>query len=211
MRSGLCWPWKFNMFELWRRQSAYALGTTGDRSINSCADSQRMRAYMHAYARMEYKPGLMRMPWIFVYTRRDIHDIAIIDVTEVLATVTSNYLHQILQRCLQEWIQNEFLFSGVILDMAQLMRGDITLYNDVSHWLSPYLELFQIFYLFFTVDISHPDSGGWWSPGFWLCCVLRKWEVLQGSGHAHDEASWCWNSPSCRCGVCQVWFGAEDE
>ena len=59
--AGLRWPWKFNMFELWRRQSAYAricAGRNSDTSINSCADSRRMRAYMRAYARMEYKPGL---------------------------------------------------------------------------------------------------------------------------------------------------------
>ena len=40
-----------------RRMRAYALGATGDRSINSCADSRRMRAYTRVYVRMEYKPG----------------------------------------------------------------------------------------------------------------------------------------------------------
>ena len=42
-----------------RRMRAYALGATGDRSINICADSRRVRAYTRAYARMEYKPGLI--------------------------------------------------------------------------------------------------------------------------------------------------------
>ena len=40
-----------------RRMRAYALGATGDRSINSCTDSRRIRAYARVYARIEYKPG----------------------------------------------------------------------------------------------------------------------------------------------------------
>ena len=40
-----------------RRMRTYALGATGDKSIDSCADSRRMRAYTHVYARMEYKPS----------------------------------------------------------------------------------------------------------------------------------------------------------
>ena len=48
--AGLRWPWKFKMFELWRRQSAYGLGTTGDRNTNSYADSRHMHAYMRAWS-----------------------------------------------------------------------------------------------------------------------------------------------------------------
>ena len=59
--AGLRWPWKLNIFELWRRQSAYALGATGD----SCADSRRMREYTRVYARMEYKPGFIQCSAIF--------------------------------------------------------------------------------------------------------------------------------------------------
>ena len=39
-----------------RRMRPYALGATGDRSINSCADSRRMRAYTRTSS---IKPGLM--------------------------------------------------------------------------------------------------------------------------------------------------------
>ena len=42
--------------------------TTGDRSINRCADSRRMRAYTRVYARMEYKPGFMRIFYELRYT-----------------------------------------------------------------------------------------------------------------------------------------------
>ena len=45
------------------RMCAYALSATGDISINSCADSRCMHAYMRAYAPMEYKPGFN----VFVY------------------------------------------------------------------------------------------------------------------------------------------------
>ena len=48
-----------------QRMLVYALGATGDRSVNSYADSVRMLTYARAYASMEYEPGLrvMTVAW----------------------------------------------------------------------------------------------------------------------------------------------------
>ena len=51
-----------------RRTRAYELGATGDRSINSCADSRHMRASARTYVRMEYKPGfIVVIRWSYVH------------------------------------------------------------------------------------------------------------------------------------------------
>ena len=62
-----------------RRMRAYALGATGDRSINSCADSRRMRAYTRAYARLEYKPGLT-VPVVAIYDSVFFHALFIVHI-----------------------------------------------------------------------------------------------------------------------------------
>ena len=56
--AGLRWPWKFNMFELWRRQSAYACVCAGRNRRQKYKQLRRQSAYARVYARMEYKPGL---------------------------------------------------------------------------------------------------------------------------------------------------------
>ena len=57
--AGLRWPWKFNMFELWRRQSAYARVCAGRNRRQKYMYKQlrRQSPYARVYARMEYKPG----------------------------------------------------------------------------------------------------------------------------------------------------------
>ena len=52
--AGLRWPWKFNMFELWRRQSAYARVYAGRNRRQKYKQLRRQSAY----ARMKYKPDL---------------------------------------------------------------------------------------------------------------------------------------------------------
>ena len=58
--AGLRWPWKFNMFELWRRQSAYARVCAGRNRQHKYKQLRRKSAYACVCVRMEYKPGLMR-------------------------------------------------------------------------------------------------------------------------------------------------------
>ena len=55
--AGLRWPWKFNMFELWRRQSAHARVCAGRNRRQKYKQLRRQSAYARVYARMEYKPG----------------------------------------------------------------------------------------------------------------------------------------------------------
>ena len=55
--AGLRWPWKFNMFELWRWQLAYARVCAGRNRRQKYKQLRRQSPYTRAYARMEYKPG----------------------------------------------------------------------------------------------------------------------------------------------------------
>ena len=57
--AGLRWPWKFNMFELYRGQSAYARVCAGRNRRQKYKQLRRQSAYARVYARMEYKPGFI--------------------------------------------------------------------------------------------------------------------------------------------------------
>ena len=52
-------PWKFNMFALCRRQSAYARLCAGRKPRQKYKQLRRQSAYTRACARPEYKPGLI--------------------------------------------------------------------------------------------------------------------------------------------------------
>ena len=56
--AGLRWPWKFNMFELWRQQSAYERVCAGRNRRQKYKQLRRQSAYACVYTLTEYKPGL---------------------------------------------------------------------------------------------------------------------------------------------------------
>ena len=50
--AGLRWPWKFNMFELWRRMRAYTRVCAGRNRRQKYKQLRRQSAYAHVYARI---------------------------------------------------------------------------------------------------------------------------------------------------------------
>ena len=63
--AGLRWPWKFNMFELWRRQSAYARVCAGRNRRQKYKQLRRQSAYARAWS---INPALHMDRYCYTYT-----------------------------------------------------------------------------------------------------------------------------------------------